>query len=109
MSGNRFTTISFALSAAVAVVCAVPLVGQSSASKQAATVKTPGPHPAAGVPIGVDGPPDLTGEWTYASLTPLERPAGMKAKLTPQEVAAYEKKAYAETQTWDSRKGLNKG
>jgi len=42
-----------------------------------------------------DGQPDLQGVYTFASLTPMERPAsaGGKAELTPEEVAAIEKRA----------------
>jgi len=46
------------------------------------------------VPRARDGHPDLSGNWTYATLTTLERPAefGAKAFLTAEEAAAYEKK-----------------
>src|SRR4051794_21952668 len=44
-------------------------------------------------PRGSDGHPDLTGVWSYATITPLERPADLsdKAFLTVEEAAAYEK------------------
>jgi hypothetical protein len=46
------------------------------------------------VPRGRDGHPDLSGNWTYATLTTLERPRefGTKAFLTAEEAAEYEKK-----------------
>jgi len=41
-----------------------------------------------------DGRSDLSGTWSYATLTPLERPAefGNRAFLTDEEAAAYEKR-----------------
>ena len=38
-----------------------------------------------------DGRPDLQGTYDLATLTPLDRPAGMKAALTPDEVAKIER------------------
>ncbi|HYL38974.1 MAG TPA: hypothetical protein VEV17_23865 [Bryobacteraceae bacterium] len=45
-------------------------------------------------PRTIDGQPDLQGVWSFANLTPLERPAefGTKAYLTDQEAAAYAKR-----------------
>ncbi|HSR07349.1 MAG TPA: hypothetical protein VLM42_09375, partial [Bryobacteraceae bacterium] len=45
------------------------------------------------VPRTADGHPDLQGFWNNASLTPLQRPAGLGNKqfFTPAEAAAYEK------------------
>jgi hypothetical protein len=47
-----------------------------------------------GAPRTADGRPDLQGTWSFATLTPLERPAELagKATLTAQEAAAYEAK-----------------
>jgi hypothetical protein len=44
------------------------------------------------IPRTGDGHPDLQGNWSYATLTTLERPAQFKDKpfLTPQEAAAFE-------------------
>lgn len=42
------------------------------------------------VPRTEYGHPDLQGEWTNATLTPIERPEGMPAVLTPQQVAGIE-------------------
>jgi hypothetical protein len=49
---------------------------------------------AKAVPRTPDGHPDLTGIWTNATLTPLERPAefAAKATLTDAEAQAFEKK-----------------
>ena len=38
-----------------------------------------------------DGHPDLEGTYDLATLTPLERPRGAKAVLTPEEATALEK------------------
>jgi hypothetical protein len=45
-------------------------------------------------PRTADGKPDLQGTYTFATITPLQRPAELagKAVLTPEEAAAFEKK-----------------
>ena len=43
------------------------------------------------VPRTADGHPDLQGNWTNATLTPLERPAGLPLALTKEQVARLEK------------------
>jgi hypothetical protein len=49
------------------------------------------------LPRAPDGKPDLDGVWSFAVLTPLERPAEFagKATLTDQEAAAFAKKTIA--------------
>src|SRR5262245_66697375 len=44
-------------------------------------------------PRAPDGKPDLQGNWSFATITPFERPPafGDKAVLTDQEVADFEK------------------
>ena len=42
------------------------------------------------VPRTPDGRPDLQGNWTNATITPMQRPAGFAPVLTPDEVAAIE-------------------
>ena len=51
------------------------------------------PSPSA-IPRTADGKPDLQGDWTNATYTPLERPEAMKEKefFTPEEAAAYAKR-----------------
>jgi hypothetical protein len=44
------------------------------------------------VPRTRDGKPDFQGLWTNATVTPLERPHGAKEFLTPEEMAAAEKR-----------------
>jgi len=58
------------------------------------------------VPRMRDGHPDLSGNWTYATLTTLERPRefGTKAFLTAEEAADYEKKTLL-VQNRDRRDG----
>ena len=45
-----------------------------------------------------DGHPDLQGVWSYATLTPLERPTELAGKqvLTEQEAAEYQKRVLEE-------------
>ena len=53
-------------------------------------------HPAAkspSIPRAPDGHPDLQGTWTNATITPMERPAGVKATLSDAEAVDLEKKA----------------
>ena len=42
------------------------------------------------VPRTPEGKPDLQGNWTNATLTPIERPQGVGLVLTPEQVAATE-------------------
>jgi hypothetical protein len=68
-------------------LASLPLLAQSSAKAPAAKAK------AWTAPKTVDGVPDLTGNWTNATYTPLERPANFAGKeyFTPEEAAAYVK------------------
>ena len=67
-----------------------PLPGAAAAAppSPSATVGEPAPSPAPA------GKPDLEGVWSFATLTPLERPAEFagKPELTPDEAAAYEQR-----------------
>jgi hypothetical protein len=87
----RFGTVTL-------VLCAVALVevlAQSTA-----------PRAATPVPRLPDGRPDLSGVWSFATLTPLERPAELagKATLTEEEAAALQKRTLA-VQNRDRRDG----
>ena len=68
--------------AAVAAVAWLPAI----AVAQPATTARPW-----SVPRTPDGRPDLQGNWTNATLTPLERPPGVPLVLTPEQVARFEK------------------
>jgi hypothetical protein len=73
---------------AAASLGSLPLVAQSPAPKPA--VKSAKPWTMARTS---DGAPDLTGNWSFATYTPLERPAQFAGKefFTPEEAAAFVK------------------
>src|SRR5207237_316800 len=82
---------------AIAAVAAISLgslslLAQSSTSAKA-TVDKPATAKAFKMPKTVDGVPDLTGDWTNATYTPLERPAQFANKefFTPEEAEKYVK------------------
>jgi hypothetical protein len=79
MSRRRLTLSVLVGLTALALVLPVPLVGQGAQSY--APPRLP------------DGRPNLQGTYDLATLTPLERPAGMGAVLTPAQVAALERTA----------------
>ena len=69
---------SFALTSALAALLVAPLAAQSSKSKA--------------IPRAADGHPDLSGIWTNATVTPMQRPAQFanKPTLTDAEAATFE-------------------
>lgn len=77
----------FAVVAEVTTVsaCLTPVPAAGQVAK--ASLKPTAPRRLA------DGHPDLEGTYDLATLTPLERPRGAKAVLTPEEAAALEKAA----------------
>jgi hypothetical protein len=86
MSYSSFVSISI-----VSFVFCVCCAGQSPSS-----TATKSPSEAAknlSLPRSSDGHPDLQGIWSFATLTPIERPAELagKASLTDQEAADYAK------------------
>ena len=87
----------------VFAVFAAVAAASMSLGAQSAPVAKPAPvvKPAAkawNVPRTPDGQPDLTGDWTNATYTPLERPAnlGDKAFYTAEEAATVEKQRVAQ-------------
>jgi hypothetical protein len=88
---------------AVVVAISAPVVGQvpSTPTKALSTAKV------SGAPARTpDGQPDLQGVWSFAILTPLERPDDLagKATLTDQEAAEYAQRK-KERENKDSREG----
>ncbi|HYL38971.1 MAG TPA: hypothetical protein VEV17_23850 [Bryobacteraceae bacterium] len=98
---NLGAVISQSALAAVVTVAALSLTawGQGTA-----------PSPAKSQPGAVaharDGHPDLQGIWSFATLTPLERPAALAGKthLTDQEAAEFAKRAI-QSRNFDRRDG----
>src|SRR5260370_1003092 len=94
----RKRTFAFIGSVAVATValCVTegPLAAQTPAKPAAAkpaAAKPAVPARLAGVKRTADGHPDLTGTYDVATMTPVERPAGVKSlTLTKEEAAALE-------------------
>jgi hypothetical protein len=84
--------------AAVASLAAVSLSAQTAAEKT-----TPAKAKSTALPRGVDGHADLTGIWTNATITPMERSSKLKNKatLTDAEAKEYEKAAEDELNKQD--------
>ena len=82
------------LTATVAVVCVFPACAFSQVSTRGRSPAASGDHP------------DLQGVWSFATLTPLERPAEFagKAQLTDQEAADYAKRT-VQGRNFDRRDG----
>ena len=83
---------TFAVVTAVVSLAAIPLAGQTPATKAkrtTAATKTWKPARTA------DGHPDLQGIWDFRTVTPMERPSEFADKpvLTDQEAANFERKA----------------
>ena len=64
-----------------------PLAAQAPAGRAVSAA----PAAAKAGPRTPDGTPDLQGNWSNATVTPLERPAGQPAVLSPALVARIEK------------------
>ncbi len=80
---------------AVAALAVVSLgtLGSLTLTAQSPAPKAPAAKRPYKAPRTTDGAPDLTGNWTNATYTPLERPAQFAAKefFTPEEAEAYVK------------------
>jgi hypothetical protein len=95
---SRFYALTSAAAASMcALVVGLSPLGATPAQAPAAAVKKPAAPrnpsaPAWNVPRTPDGKPDFQGYWSNATVTPLERPQGAKEFLTPEEMAAAEKR-----------------
>jgi hypothetical protein len=86
-------------SCAAAIVFAAACLAMAPAFGLAQTQTSTPTSPAKKwtAPRTANGQPDLQGVWSFATITPLERPAELagKAVLTPEEAAAWEKQVIA--------------
>src|SRR5215471_12471670 len=84
---HRLIVMAALMSAVVLLVAVGTLAAQSAGGAKTAAVKS--------IPRTSDGHPDLQGTWSFATLTPLERPKelGDKAVLTDEEISKLEKQA----------------
>ena len=89
--GTRLFTIAGVLVVSIASVSTMPgrLIGQAPQPSAAAA------RPS--IPRTADGHPDLQGTYDLATLTPVERPAGMPAVLTNEEARKIERQVEART------------
>src|ERR1700674_2308914 len=90
----------------IAVGWLAPVVVTGQAQPAGARAKPPAAAKTWTPPRGPDGHPDLQGVWSFATLTPLERPSELAEKrvLTDQEAAEFEKQTIARSNA-DRRDG----
>jgi hypothetical protein len=81
---------------ALAALIAAPLHAQTRPAAKAKATKAP---------MAADGHPDLSGTWTNATITPMERPAKFAGKptISDAEAAAYEKSDAQELNAQDGQ------
>jgi hypothetical protein len=93
---NRF---AFAAALAPLLLAAAPVLAQPVLSPGYKVART------------IDGKPDISGQWSNATLTPESRPAAMgeRRKMTPQEVAAIEGEIVKEIAEGNRSTDPNKG
>ena len=85
MASNRWLWFAVVAEVTIVSACLTPVPAAGQVAK--ASLKPTALRRLA------DGHPDLEGTYDLATLTPLERPRGAKAVLTPEEAAALEKAA----------------
>jgi hypothetical protein len=61
------------------------------------------------VPRTAEGRPDLQGNWSNATITPLERPSGVGAVLTPEQVAMAEGRLKSRLDSLSQKSDPNRG
>ena len=90
---NRFFACMGVPALLIAAVSLAPVPANGQARTDAAKPKTTSSIKTWAPPRTPDGQPDLQGTWSYATLTPLERPSELAGKefFTENEVADYEK------------------
>src|SRR5712691_589174 len=90
---NRFFASIGAATAAIAVLYLAPAPSAGQGLTPAAKVKTTTAAKTSTIPRTPNGHPDLQGVWSYATLTPLERPSAFAGRqtLTPEEAEAFAK------------------
>jgi hypothetical protein len=81
--------------AALSALAILPLLSTNALAQTSSAAKNP--KPASGIwtpPRTPDGQPDLQGNWTNSTVTPLQRPADLAGKefFTEDEASAFEKK-----------------
>jgi hypothetical protein len=94
MSHRLFASTATAVSALVMLSAQTPASGQTAPAARKAANTTAGANKAWTPPHTPDGYPDLEGDWTNNTLTPLERPKELGAKefYTEAELAELMKK-----------------
>jgi hypothetical protein len=97
LMSSRFLASLGALGVSLLSVASAHFVGQSPGPSQALTASAKARLGAKSpvVERTPDGRPDLQGNWSFATVTPLERPRelGQKEVLTNAETVAYERQA----------------
>src|SRR6478672_10903818 len=92
MRNQTFAFIgSVAITASAMALSGTPLTAQTPAAAKPAPPRPAAPARLANIKRTADGHPDLTGTYDVATMTPVERPAGVKSlTLTKEEAAALE-------------------
>ena len=90
--------------AIIAALLFAPSVGRSVLAQGQSTPPRPSAKPS--IPRTPDGKPDLQGAWSFANITPFERPAalGEKTVLSDDDVAQIEEQAAAQSKQDEGRK-----
>jgi len=103
MTRPLWRSAALAIAVASASITAIP--SAQSPSPASRRVGAPGAREGTGL---VDGKPDLGGIWSFATLTPLERPTELAGKefLSEAEAAAWQKQLLARNNA-DAREGTS--